>query len=157
MSWASSLLTSSRALTSISRNVALGWEAFHAVMSRRICSTFLFEAVLVLHGFSAFPFGLAQRGGLHSSFLSCVCLASPAKPSPFYLFFPSLPTPMQKHDGHPYQMSTLPISCEMRYNPFITSWQCRMGQETTTTVGVSSEGQKGVVLNYASTRQSGNL
>ena len=38
MRCASSRLTSSRAFTSISRKVALGWDAFHAFISRRISS-----------------------------------------------------------------------------------------------------------------------
>src|SRR5436305_5240046 len=108
MSWASSRLTSSRALTSISRKLALGWEAFHAVMSRRICSLTSLRrfsscmwSLLFLLAFlkeDAFPYHscLASTWGLlssppHSTSFCALCLP-----------------PMQKNDLHP--LSNFPLT-----------------------------------------------
>src|SRR5436853_2196452 len=102
MSWASSRLTSSRALTSISRKLTLGWDAFQAVMSRRICSltslrrfSSFMGSLLFLLAFpkeDAFPYlcCLASTWGLlssppHSTSFCALCLP-----------------PMQKNDGHPH-------------------------------------------------------
>src|SRR2546430_12848353 len=104
MSWASNWLTSSRAFTSMSRNVALGWDAFHAVISPMISSLTSFKL------FSSFMFSplflFAFQKDDAFTHLSCLpyALWSLAKHSPFYLFFRSLATsPVQKNDVHPPQ------------------------------------------------------
>src|SRR5947209_2034278 len=108
MSWASSLLTSSRALTSISKNVALGWDRFQAVISPMIssltsCKRFSSCMCSLLF---LFVFQNVMPSRLFP--LWRMLWVALAKPSLFYLFFRSFATsPVQKNDLHPFLISPL--------------------------------------------------
>src|SRR5947209_12866937 len=112
MRCASSWLTRSRALTSISRKVALAWDAFHACISRRISSLSSLKLFSFCIFSLLFPFCLlypSKKMKPSPIFpvlpMLCVGLSSTHKAFPILPLFPlSGDLPVQKNDVHPLRV-----------------------------------------------------